>query len=417
VSTRSSSTSSASSSPSKNVLGVVFVTIFLDLVGFGILIPIQPFLAENFGASPKIVTLLGASYSLMQFLFAPFWGRLSDRIGRRPVMLISIFLGSLGYLGFALSRNLSELFIARLLSGFGNANLGAAQAVIADSTTHENRAKGMGLIGAAFGLGFIFGPALGGFFGQWGLAVPVFVAAGLGFLNWLWAYWALPETRKALSENTVQKGIYLGLKIQDLKVAWTTPNVPIMLLIFLLGTTGFSMMEQVLGLLIEFTWVKQLVEGDHARIATRMTSTFLVIVGVTATIVQGGLIGKLVKRFGERRLMILGPCITSVGMLGLVVTSSLGIFPAFLAVAVILACGTGITSPSQMSLLSRFAPVDSRGAVLGVGQSAASFGRFIGPAFSGWIFESHTQAPFILGALFLLTCALLASRLPRLSHG
>ena len=141
-------------------LGIVFFTVLLDLIGFGLIIPVQPFLAESLGAKASVVTLLGASFSLMQFIFAPFWGRLSDKIGRRPVLLISIFLSGLGYLAFGFAHQLTVLFLARMLSGFGGANIGAAQAIIADITTPENRAKGMGLIGAAFGLGFILGPVL-----------------------------------------------------------------------------------------------------------------------------------------------------------------------------------------------------------------------------------------------------------------
>ena len=150
----------------KKILTLVFLTVFLDLVGFGIIIPIQPFYAEKLGASPTVITLLGASFSLMQFLFGSFWGRLSDRIGRRPVMLLSIACSSIGYAIFGAAESLPILFLARMLAGFGSANIGAAQAIIADCTPPESRAKGMGLIGAAFGLGFIFGPAMGGFFGQ-----------------------------------------------------------------------------------------------------------------------------------------------------------------------------------------------------------------------------------------------------------
>ena len=169
----------------KHVLLIVFFTVFIDLIGFGIIIPIQPFFAEALGASPATVTLLGASYSLMQFLFAPFWGMLSDRYGRRPIILVSLGTGFVGYLLFGLSHSLPALFASRMLAGFGAANIGTAQAMIADSTSHADRAKGMGLIGAAFGLGFIFGPALGGVFGQFGIATPAFVAAGLCAANWI----------------------------------------------------------------------------------------------------------------------------------------------------------------------------------------------------------------------------------------
>ena len=173
---------------------VAFFTTFLDLLGFGIIIPIQPFYAESFGASPATITLLGASYSLMQFLFSGLIGKISDRIGRRPVLLASVALIILGYIAFAQATSLGALFIARMISGIGGANLGAAQAIIADVTPADQRSRGMGIIGAAFGLGFIFGPALGGWLGQWGPLYPIYLAAGLACLNWLFIFFKLPET-------------------------------------------------------------------------------------------------------------------------------------------------------------------------------------------------------------------------------
>jgi len=181
---------------SKRPLLIAFITIFLDLLGFGIIIPIQPFFTQSLGASPTIITLLAASYSLMQFVFAPVWGSLSDRWGRRPIMLFSIAIASIGYFIFASAESLWVLFFSRMLSGFGNANLGTAQAIISDSTTGEDRAKGMGLIGAAFGLGFIFGPAIGAFLSQISPRTPLYFAGVLSAFNFVLTYLILPETRK-----------------------------------------------------------------------------------------------------------------------------------------------------------------------------------------------------------------------------
>ena len=211
----------------KKILLLVFLTVFLDLVGFGIIIPIQPFYAEKLGASATQVTLLGASFSLMQFLFGSFWGRLSDRIGRRPVMLLSIGCSSIGYLIFGFSESLTVLFLARMLAGFGSANIGAAQAIIADSTPPESRAKGMGLIGAAFGLGFILGPAVGGFFSQFALSFPAYVAAGLGAFNFIFALTSLPETcpQKLGQPAKNQVAHRPGFSWSALKHAARHPNV------------------------------------------------------------------------------------------------------------------------------------------------------------------------------------------------
>jgi DHA1 family tetracycline resistance protein-like MFS transporter len=176
----------------RSPLGILFLAVFLDLVGFGILIPIQPFYAELFGARPAAITLLSASFSLVQFLFAPFLGRISDSVGRRPIMLFTIAINALGYALFGLAGSLPMLFLARITSGFGSANIGTAQAIVADSTSPETRAKGMGVIGAAFGLGFVIGPVIGGLFSQYSLSLPAFVAAGLSTLNWFYAFLRLP---------------------------------------------------------------------------------------------------------------------------------------------------------------------------------------------------------------------------------
>src|SRR5690554_2058067 len=185
-----------SDSAKKRILAVAFVTMFLDLLGFGLIIPIQPFYAESFGASAAVVTLLGGAYSLMQFIFIPVWGRISDRIGRRPVILISVIASSIGHLFFGLAGSLTALFAARLLTGFGNANIATVQALIADSTEGHERTRGMGMIGAAFGLGFVIGPAVGGLLVRWGLAAPAFAAAVFALVNFGMAFFLLPETNK-----------------------------------------------------------------------------------------------------------------------------------------------------------------------------------------------------------------------------
>ncbi len=402
-------------SPSnKKILFLVFFTVFLDLVGFGIIIPIQPFYAEKLGASPTTVTLLGASFSLMQFLFGSFWGRLSDRIGRRPVMLLSIGCASLGYLVFGLAESLPVIFLARMLAGFGSANIGAAQAIIADSTPPESRAKGMGLIGVAFGLGFILGPALGGFFGQIGLSIPAFVAAGLGVINFIFALINLPETcpQKLGQSAKNQVSHRPGFSWAALKHAARHPNVPQLFLIYLLYISAFSMMEQVLGLFIEATWhpVAEGVESTlRAKQAAAETAYVLIMVGITATIVQGGLIGKLVKKFGERRLLITG--IFLVG-LSLAVTPLIGLtgtYRLMLAWAVLTAIGSGFTNPSLSSLLSQSVDRDEQGGVLGMGQSIAALGRVIGPSMAGFLFERGVAIPFWIGSVIIFFAVIVAT--------
>lgn len=407
---------SSSESPSvapgvpRRTLLVVFFTVFLDLVGFGIIIPIQPFLAETLGATPTLVTWLGASFSLMTFLFAPLWGRLSDRVGRRPVMLVSIAVTAVGYTLFGFADSLAALFAARMLAGFGSGNIGTAQAIIADTTTGEGRAKGMGVIGAAFGLGFIFGPALGGALSQFGLAAPAFAAAGLAVVNWIFALVALPETypKEARGRRSEASAHRAPLSWAALRHAGRHRHVPQLFVIFLVFTTGFSLMEQVLGLYIDRTWLHEVAGVSRSRHAAALTAYLLIVVGVTATIIQGGLIGRLVARFGERRLLTTGALLTTASFLAIPIVGAYAPYVCMLPVSFLMACGTGITNPSLMSLLSRAVDRDEQGEVLGLGQSLSALGRVLGPASAGMLFTVSPSAPFLVGAVLLASCAAVA---------
>jgi multidrug resistance protein len=406
----------------KKILALVFLTVFLDLVGFGIIIPIQPFYAEKLGASPSTVTLLGASFSLMQFLFGSFWGRLSDRVGRRPVMLLSIACASIGYLIFGLSESLTVLFLARMLAGFGSANIGAAQAIIADCTPPESRAKGMGLIGAAFGLGFIFGPALGGFLGQVGLSVPAYAAAALGFINFIFAFTSLPETcpQKTGETQKVTEVHRPGFSWIALKHAARHINVPQLFLIYFLYISAFSMMEQVLGLFIEAIWHPAGLGGElavRAKSSAADTAYVLIMVGVAATIVQGGLIGRLVKKFGERRLLISGITIVGMALVVAPLIGKTGFFPLMILWGGFLAMGSGLTNPSLSSLLSQSVNKDEQGGVLGLGQSLAALGRVIGPSLAGVLFERGVAIPFWVGSVVVFASVLVAVSLKVKSAG
>lgn len=394
----------------KRILGIVFFTIFLDLLGFGIIIPIQPFFAEMLGASPAVVTLLGASFSLMQFLFAPFWGKLSDKVGRRPVMLTSISVSAVGYVLFGFAQTLEMLFFARMLSGFGSANIGTAQAIISDSTSAETRAKGMGLIGAAFGLGFIFGPAIGGLFGQVGISAPAFVAAALCAANLVSAYFLLPETHPKGHRSESAHGAS-GLSRTAIKHAARHPNVPQLFFLCLTFTIAFSLMEQVLGLFIAATWLNgggRTPSETQAREAAALTAYVLIVVGVTATIIQGGLIGKLAKRFGERRLVTLGTMLVGICLLLIPFVGMTGVFAFLLFNSAFMAIGTGITNPSLMSLLSQSAERGERGSTLGLGQSFSALGRVLGPAVAGTLFQFSKGLPFWVGAGLMFVCTLIA---------
>ncbi|MCO4769458.1 MAG: MFS transporter [Deltaproteobacteria bacterium] len=401
---------------SRRLYGLVFLTIFLDLLGFGIIIPIQPFYAEAFGASPTQVTWLGAAYSLMQFLFVPLWGRLSDRIGRRPVVLVSIAFAIAGYIAFGLAGSLGMLFAARMLSGFGNANIATVQAILADITAPEDRAKAMGLIGAAFGLGFIVGPGVGGLLGGWlGPEAPAFAAAGMAAINWVFAFFALPETLPPEARAEAQKA---GEGLGSMRAAFSRRAVRPLLVLTLVTVTSFALMEQCLGLFIERAWVPDALLAEagsaeqaalHKR-ATLLTTWVLLLVGVVATVVQGGLIGPLSRRFGERRLIQVGLIVAGVGMVGIPAVGSLGIYWVLLPVSALLAIGSGLYTPSLSASLSKSVSGSEQGAVLGVGQALGSGGRVLGPVVAGPLFEITPDMPFLVGGAGLLLAVVLALR-------
>lgn len=402
----------------KRILGVVFLTLFLDLLGFGVILPIQPFYAESFGATATVVTLIGASYSLMQFIFAPLWGRLSDRIGRRPVILVSIAFACFGWLILGFANALWMFVASRLIAGFGNANLGTVQAVVADVTSAKDRAKGMGMVGAAFGLGFLFGPIVGGYFSRYGAEVPALIAAGLAALNWVAAFFLLPEShppeRRAAPVVDHGHGPRRSvLPVQALKEAMVMPGVAPLLAMGLVFGVGFSLMEAALALFVERQFVPADLfdsEAGHIMAAT-LTTEVLVTVGVTAIIVQGGLIRPLRNRFGEPTLLLAGSVLIAVGFAATAALPFTSLpFIAMIGINVVVAAGSGVFSPSSSSLLSRSVPDDRQGAILGVGQSVASLARIIGPSMAGLLLDQHRSLPFALGAMLLVVAAGLSLR-------
>ena len=409
----------ASKTPGR-LYALVFLTIFLDLLGFGIIIPIQPFYAEQFGATPTQVTWLGAAYSLMQFLFVPIWGRLSDRVGRRPVVLVSIAAAIVGFLVFGFAGSLGMLFAARLVTGVGNANIATVQAILADVTAPEERAKAMGILGAAFGLGFIIGPGVGGVVGHaWGPAAPAFLSAGLATINWIWAYFMLPETHPPERRGTSDAPAH-RFAPRALAAALRRPTVGPLLVLLFVTTISFVLMEQTLGLFIERVWVPEAVTaaaGSAAQAAAHgraiaLTTYVLVMVGVIATIIQGGLMGRLSRRFGDRRLIQAGLVITGLGMLGVPLAGDSGSYAMLFAPCGLLAIGSALYSPPLNASLSRAVGDQEQGQILGLGQSMSSLARVLGPAVAGMMFEVTRSLPYLVGGVGLLVAVTLSLRLP-----
>jgi MFS transporter, DHA1 family, tetracycline resistance protein len=375
-------------------LVILFITVFIDLLGFGIIIPLLPFYAERFGGSAETVALLSASFSLMQFVFMPIWGRVSDRVGRRPILLLGL-VGSCGsYLLFGLAGSLPLLFASRLFAGIAGATVSTAQAFIADTTTPQNRARGMGVLGAAFGIGFVFGPAIGGFLSRWGHQAPPFFAAALALVNFVAAWFLLPESRPAHVPATALEA---HSRLEALRTALTRPTLPALFVIYFLVVAAFSGFETTFALFSQ----------KRFGFTEESIGYLFAYVGLVLSIVQGGLVGQVVKRVGERRLVPVAIVLLAIG-LGLIPLSG---SVAMLYVANgVLAVGMGFNSPSLVSLISQGSDAEDQGGVLGVSQSLASLARIAGPAWGGYLYDRFGAAtPYVSSAGLMLVAAVVAA--------
>ena len=362
----------------RSPLLVIFITVFIDLVGFGIVIPVLPYYAEGtrFGATPRQVGLLFASYSVLQLFFAPVLGRLSDRHGRRPVLLVSLLGTCAGFLILGFATTLWMLFLGRIIDGISGGNISTAQAYIADVTTKENRAQGMGLIGAAFGLGFIFGPAIGGILSRWGINIPFLFAGGLAFANTILLYFTLPET--VTRDHPARISAAAGRGWHQLVVSLRNPRLGFVLMIYFLSIVAFSIMTATFSLFLMF---RLGYDAFH-------NGWIFAFVGVISAIIQGGLIGRLVKRFGESLLVIIGVLLFSLSLFAIpFVTPATGLL-VILTIGAATSIGQALSAPSLSSLASKSASAGEQGGVLGVMQSVASLARAVGPSLAAILIYS-----------------------------
>lgn len=383
----------------KKALFLITLTVFIDLVGFGLIIPALPTFAQELKADDFTVGLLIAIYSLMQFLFMPFWGRLSDKVGRKKILITSLCASSVGYLLWGLAaNNLIILFIARAVAGFGNANIAVAQAYIADVTTKETRAKGMGLVGAAFGLGFVLGPAIGGALSAMGMSLAHFgfVALAFSLIDLLFTAFCLPEPPKRSNAGAERFPMGVSFYLETLKDS----RLRVSLLIFLISTFAFANMEATLILLT----------NKQFNFTTVQNALMFVYIGVLMVIVQGRLIHGLSKKHGEKKLITVGALLIAVGLIMTPFSSNIPILYVSLA---LLAFGSGFATPANQSLLSKLAPEDRMGGVLGVGQSLSTLGRIIGPTLGCYLFQTvGMSSPYIVGASAMVAVLLLSFALP-----
>jgi MFS transporter, DHA1 family, tetracycline resistance protein len=363
----------------RSPLVVILTTLFIDLIGFGIVIPVLPFYAEGtkFNATPRTVGLLFASYSIMQLIFAPILGGLSDKYGRRPVLLISIIGTGIGFLVLGFAQTLPMLFAGRILDGITGGNISTAQAYVADVTSKEDRATGMGLIGAAFGVGFVLGPMIGGILSRWGIEVPFLFAAALAFANAILLYFRLPETVTA--ERPVENRAAQGRGFTQLIGALKQPRLPLVLAIYFLSIVAFSMLVTGFSLYTMFRF------GYDAQ----RTGYLFGYVGIIAVIIQGGLIGRLVKRFGDLPLITAGCLCMAVSLFAVpFVGPAAGGLAGILIGGGFLSIGNSLATPVLTSVASKTAGPEQQGILMGVTQSTASLARVVGPVLTAILIAS-----------------------------
>ena len=354
---------------------LIFVTVFIDLIGFGMVIPILPFYAETppFNATPFEIGVLFSLYSWMQFFFSPILGRLSDRFGRRPILFISLLGSAVGYFVMGFANTLALVFLGRIIGGITGGNISAAQAYIADITTKENRAKGMGLFGAAFGLGFILGPAIAGILSKFGIHVPFFVAGVLSLVSGAAVYFLLPESRKPGTEAE-RSNRFAGL-IESLRER----EFGLINLIYFLLITSFSIMTYAFVLFTSFRF------GYNAE----QNGYLFAFVGFVSIIGQGFLFERLVRRFGETPLIAVGCLLMFVSLFLLPYAApDSGGLAALLMVCGVLSIGSALASPALTSLASKITHEERQGSSLGIMQSGASLARAIAPIIGGLLLNN-----------------------------
>lgn len=389
-------------------LAAIFLTVFLDLLGFGLVLP---FLAKEardaFGVSEMVGTLLGSVYSLMQFLFVPVWGRLSDRVGRRPVLLWSIAgtsmsMAGLG-LGLAFGGSVAWLFAARIFSGIATANLGTASAYIADITKPEERAKGMGMIGMAFGLGFILGPGIGGALAKYEInghhgSVPCFVAAALSAVNFAWAAAGLAESLPPAARAKSKRSL-APMDLSAMKAAFARPGFALAVLVNFIVIASFTNLDQT------FTFYC----ADLFSIDEAGTGIILAFIGVVAAAVQGGLVRRISGKVSDAFLVRSGVVLQAFAFAGLVLAGGQRSAALLYAAGAVLALGNGLSQPGTSAYVSNSAPASEQGGALGTNQAFASLARTIGPAAGGWFYATlGPRAPYVAATAGMIVASLFA---------
>lgn len=379
----------------------IFMVVVVDLIGFGLYIPLLPFYAESFDAAPWVVGLAMATYSFTQFLSAPFWGAASDRHGRKPILAIGMAGSVVSYVWLGYADGLTELFLARALNGLMAGNIAAAFAYVADVTTRETRAKGMGLVGAAFGLGFIAGPAVGGILAgsdpvNADFLRPALAAAGLSSIALILTLTWLKESRPPEKRGQAEPK---RSRYNALSEGFKTPGLGGLLVLILLATFVFAGLESTFAMwsLRQFGW------------GPEQNGYLFAAVGLLSACVQGGLIGRLANRFGEKKLVIGGSVLFAIGLLMLPFSDDIGMLIAAMAVA---GFGFSIMSPALNALVSLQVSEERQGSALGLTRSSSTLARIMGPACAGLVFSvAGRHAPYFAGAAIMAIVAIMAFKI------
>jgi len=370
-------------------LFTIFLIVFVDLLGFGIVLPLLPYIAERYQASPFTIGILGATYSLFQLIAGPLLGRLSDRYGRKKILAISQIGSAIGYLILGLANNLPLLFLARIIDGITGGNISIAQAYIADITTKENRAKGMGIIGAAFGLGFIFGPAIGGFLAKYSYSYPGYFAMVVSLITVVLTIVTLPETVSSEQRKSNPKA---QITLREFWKVASASNIQYLIITFFMLNSAFSMMQGTFAL-----WTQK-----RFNFGPEQNGYVFAFVGIISVIAQLRLLPFLVKKFKERSLLNYSTFFFVVGFFMIPFVPN----PWFLMISqTLIVFGNSMANPSIQALASERVPKEEYGEALGFLQSAGSLGRIVGPILGGWLFGAMgINSPFFFAAsvMFLI---------------
>ena len=387
----------------KSPLATILLVVFVDLIGFGMIIPILPLYAKSFRAEEWQIGLLLGCYSFMQFLASPILGYISDRIGRKPVLLVSLVGSAVGYAVMASAQSLTTLFIARIIAGICGASVGTAAAYIADITPPENRSRRMGLIGAAFGVGFVLGPAIGGILSHFWTVGPFWFGAGLAFLNAIAVLLILPEPARHVKRS--EAAIPAAPDVVD---RTGRGGIPILVATYFVAIAGFAIVTMI---------YPQVLDRRFSLTPAQISMVF-VFLGLVGAFIQGGAIGRMAKRFGDYQLAGTGLFLMGISMVVMPLAQNMGLFLLF---TFGLAVGNSLAQPTLMAMASRLAASTAQGRVIGTVQSAGSLGRVVGPSAGGFMLGwdrsgpalAYGNTPFLIGGIVMGVAFLLSLLLRR----